>query len=213
MHYDNLERLFSTKRLETYNIQFQGDKAKAVQYYQLNTKLSESFYPFLANLEIALRNSIHQSFSKRFKNENWFEMIENNELINQINNAKSKIRKNRQEITSDKIVAELTFGFWTSLFNKQYAKEYWKPLMHVFKELNVKEIQRDKIAYKLNQVRKFRNRIFHYEPICNDLKALKTNISNIFDILSWLDKELLEWSMTSEKLETYYKEAAELKST
>lgn len=35
-------------------------------------------------------------------------------------------------MTADKVVAELTFGFWTALFNKQYAKDFWKPLMYAF---------------------------------------------------------------------------------
>ncbi len=212
MRTENLERLLSAKRLDTYYNLFKGDKTKAIEYYQLNTKISESFYPLLANLEIALRNSVHQSFSVRFETENWFETLEYQDLIDQIKIAKSKITKNRQQLSCDKIVAELTFGFWTSLFNKQYAKLFWRPLMFAFKELDNEQKHRDKIAYKLNQVRKFRNRIFHYEPICNDLVALKTNHSNIIDILNWLDKDLVAWTLANENFESLYTKAIELKA-
>lgn len=74
-----------------------------------------------------------------------------------------------KELVYRKTFYKQTFGFWTSLFNKQYARLFWRPLMFAFKELDNKQKQRDKIAYKINQIRKFRNRIFHYEPICNDL--------------------------------------------
>ena len=41
--------------------------------------------------------------------------------------------------------------------------------MYAFPLLGTPNKRRDKISYKLNHIRKFRNRIFHYEPICNDL--------------------------------------------
>lgn len=212
MKNEKLERLLSAKRLDTYYKLFEGDKIKAIEYYQLNTKISEAFYSLLANLEVALRNSVHQSFSVRFKTDNWFEILDYQDLADQVNVAKFKITKNRHQLSSDKIVAELTFGFWTSLFNKQYAKLFWRPLMFAFKELDNNQKHRDKIAYKLNQVRKFRNRIFHYEPICNDLLALKTNYSNIIDVLNWLDKDLVAWTLTNENFEALYKKAVEMKA-
>ena len=96
MQNENLEKLLSAKRLDTYYKLFDGDKSKAIEYYKLNTKISEAFYPMLANLEIALRNAIHQSFSVRFDTENWFETLESQDLSDQVNIAKSKITKNRQ---------------------------------------------------------------------------------------------------------------------
>lgn len=212
MQNENLEKLLSSKRLETYYRQFNDDKNKAIEYYKVNTKISESFYPLLANLEIVLRNSIHQSFSIRFDTENWFDQLEFKELEDQVKVAKSKITKNRQQLSSDKIIAELTFGFWTSLFNKQFARQFWRPLMYAFKELKKEQKQRDKIAYKLNQIRKFRNRIFHYEPICNDLTALKTNHNSIIEILNWLDKDLVSWTSSNDNFETLFKKAVELKA-
>ncbi len=211
MKNENLERLLSEKRLDTYYKLFNGDKNKAIEYYKLNTKVSEAFYPMLANLEIALRNSVHQSFVVRFDTENWFETVEYQDLADQIKIAQSKIIRSKQQLSCDKIVAELTFGFWTSLFNKQYAKLFWRPLMFAFKELDNEEKQRDKIAYKLNQVRKFRNRVFHYEPICNNLLALKTNYTNIVDILNWLDKDLVAWTLTNENFEILYKKAVDFR--
>ena len=82
-------------------------------------------------------------------------------MQDQINIAKSKITASKNQITIDKLVSELTLGFWTSLFNKYYAKDYWKPLMYAFPLLNNKQKHRNVIAFKLNNIRKFRNRIFH----------------------------------------------------
>ena len=63
MNINDLEKLLSQKRLSTYYNLFPTDKEKAIEYYRLNTQISESLYPLLSNLEIALRNSIHNSFA------------------------------------------------------------------------------------------------------------------------------------------------------
>ena len=132
MQVADLERLLSQSRLATYYKLFPNDKQKAIEYYQLNTQIAESFYPLLSNLEIVLRNAIHNSFSIHFKNTNWQAQVNYPELQDQINIAKSKISASKNQITIDKLVSELTLGFWTSLFNKNYAKDYWKPLMYAF---------------------------------------------------------------------------------
>ena len=115
-------------------------------------------------------------------------------------------------MTADKVVAELTFGFWTALFNKQYAKDFWKPLMYAFLLLDTPNKHRDKISYKLNQVRKFRNRIFHYEPICNDLTALATNHNHILEILNWINADIVSWTKQIDRFDNLYKQAVALRS-
>ena len=49
------------------------------------------------------------------------------------------------------------------------------------------------ISYKLNKAHKFRNRIFHYESICNDITALAMNHTNILEILYWINANIVAW--------------------
>lgn len=114
-------------------------------------------------------------------------------------------------MTTDKVVAELTFDFWTAFFNKQYAKDCWKPLMYAFPMLATPNKRRDKISYKLNHIRKFRNRIFHYEPICNDLTALATNHNNILEILNWINVDIVSWTKKIDRFDNLYKQAVALR--
>ena len=212
MNFTDLERLLSEKRLSTYYNLFPADKEKAIEYYRLNTQISESFYPLLSNLEIVLRNAIHNSFSIHYKSADWFSQFKQPELFDQVNIAKRKILTGHNLMTADKVVAELTFGFWTSLFNKQYAKDFWKPLMYAFPLLDTANKRRDKIAYKLNHIRKFRNRIFHYEPICNDLTALAANHNNILEILNWINADIVSWTKQIDRFDNLYKQAVALRS-
>lgn len=213
MNINELEMLLSEKRLSTYYRLFPGDKERAIEYYRLNTQISESLYPLLSMLEIALRNLIHRSFTVHFKKEDWFSDLRQPELFDQVNVAKRKILAANYQMTPDKVVAELTFGFWTALFNKQYAKDFWKPLMFAFPLLETAHKRRDKISFKLNQVRKFRNRIFHYEPVCNDLRMLAANHQNILQILDWINDGIVRWTKQIDRFEGLYEQAQDLRSS
>jgi hypothetical protein len=212
MNFQDLESLLSESRLGTYYKLFPTNKEKAVEYYLLNTQISESFYPLLSTLEIVLRNSIHTSFSIHFKSYDWFSKFTQPELLDQVNVAKRKVLRSCSHITPDKIIAELTLGFWASLFYKQYAKYFWKPLMHIFPLINPLDKHRDKIAYKLDQTRRFRNRIFHYEPICNDLNVLAKNHNNILDILNWINGDIVTWTKQVDRFNNLYRQAVYLRS-
>lgn len=210
MQIEDLQRLFSKSRLETYYRLFPSNKQKAIEYYQVNTQIAEAFYPLLSNFEVVLRNSIHNSFSVHFKSEDWYEQIKYPELKDQINVAKSKISLSKKEFTIDKLVSELTLGFWTALFNKKYAKDFWKPLMYAFPLIEKELKHRNTIAFKLNNIRKFRNRIFHYEPICNDLNMLEINHQNILEILKWINTEIVEWTKKIDRFDELLKQAKEM---
>jgi hypothetical protein len=213
MQIEVLERLFSKSRLETYYNIFPNDKEKAIVYYQLNIQISEALYPLLSNFEVVLRNSIHNSFSIHFKTENWFEKINYPEMVDQINVAKSKISLSKKEFTIDKLVSELTLGFWTALFNKKYAKDFWKPLMYAFPMISKDQKHRNKIAFKLNNIRKFRNRIFHFEPIFNELDILEINHKNILETLEWMNLEIVKWTRKIDRFENLLIEAKKLNTS
>jgi hypothetical protein len=167
MQVAELEKLLSQSRLATYYQLFPNDKQIAIEYYQLNTQIAESLYPLLSNLEIVLRNTIHNSFSIHFKNSNWYTLVNYPELQDQINIAKSKITASKNQITIDKLVSELTFGFWTSLFNKNYAKDYWKPFFACLVwQINKKE------CIKLGIVKRIQKQIDKFALTNEDLNII-----------------------------------------
>ncbi len=204
MQFEDLEKLLSNTRLENYYLKFPNSKQKALEFYQLNTQIAESLYPLLSNFEVVLRNSINYSFIIHFKSTTWYENLNYPELTSQINEAKAKIHKKNNQITSDRIVSELTLGFWTSLFNKKYAKDLWKPLMYIFPYVDKQTNQRNIISNKLNNIRKFRNRIFHFEPICNDLQLLKKNHYQILELLDGINKDVLVWTKQIDRFDELF---------
>ncbi|MWV63177.1 hypothetical protein DCO58_00245 [Helicobacter saguini] len=166
---------------------------KNIESYNENLQVSKSCYIPLALLEVSLRNSIDMVFSKHFnKNgKDWlFDEIDflDNIQIMRIKKAKEKILSRKEILTKDKLIAELTFGFWTSLFSESYKQIMrFSLIKEIFPNLPPKTtilINRKIIWTRLNHIRLFRNRIFHYENI---LKPKFTNIIlSIYKILDFI---------------------------
>ncbi len=66
-----LEHALSLERFSRYLAWADGDRARAIELYTLNTRISESLYIPLQALEIALRNRIHAVMTKT-RHVSWF---------------------------------------------------------------------------------------------------------------------------------------------
>lgn len=166
------------------------------EYYVANIKISQAFYQILSTIEITLRNAIDITF-KNLLGENWLEQEYLNNYIlhqqdyNKFKTSYEKIKnKYKNKFTSGKVVAELHFGFWATLCSKKYNDRIWTKksfFKGVFENyLKSKQQQIHSIAVKLNKIRNFRNRVFHYEPIIRDdygIKCMYILIKETLDLL------------------------------
>jgi hypothetical protein len=165
--FEQLTAAFSQERLAAY-LAKGLDKREALAAYCWNTQLSQAFYPALQTLEIALRNSIHQAISDIYQT-NWFDTLPLHALEQTaITKAKTTLAKQRKQPEPSRIVAELHFGFWTSLLDVRYEHNQilWPRLLKAsFPAMPRKIRTRHYLSKQLNRIRNLRNRVFHYEPI------------------------------------------------
>lgn len=167
----------SVERLKSF-IRNENDTINDVlSRYIDNIQISQSLYPELSVLEITLRNSIDSMLKTNFS-ENWLEeevkfnkILEKKEyniLVDVYNSTEEECKKDSKEFTSGKVIANLNFGFWTSLCSKQYSLTIWhkkKCFRSVFANYPSKKQEISKISRQLYEIRRIRNRIFHYEQI------------------------------------------------
>ena len=185
-----LKYYFSTPRFNVYLAKTNSDFDKAYRLYKANIELSEAFYPILSVLEISLRNAIHGTLKNHFQDEYWFKNKLPVEFLPFISEATQKLTAQRKNITADRIIAELNFGFWNRLFNRNYTALLWKPLRLIFKNTPKHLRQRDTIADALFRIRTLRNRIYHYEPIFGNLQDIENLYNEMLNFLTWLDNDL-----------------------
>jgi hypothetical protein len=196
MNKEILEKAFSDERLEKYFKRYSSID-KAIEHYQCNIELAESFYSSICVLEVLLRNSINRELVSLFGRSDWYALFSGTPGLSDLNKYITQANKqiaNRKEIaTSSKIIAELTLGFWVSLFNVEYERILWKNLRKVFPNMPKKERQRKKVAPPLNRFRTFRNRIFHHEPISWNLERLKQIHNEMIDVIKWMNRDIPFW--------------------
>ncbi|MFB9245339.1 hypothetical protein [Massilia antarctica] len=139
MNWNDLERHCSTARLGRYRSSCAGDERKAVSAYVNNMLLAGAMTPMLSVLEIALRNGIHRRMSALYERPDWWEAWSGAPVfarqIDEVMVAKGRLQRRAEIATPDKIVAELAFGFWSSLFNGAFTAVLWKDLRLVFSPL------------------------------------------------------------------------------
>lgn len=180
-----LENALSTDRLHTYMNWANQNRDDAIALYSLNMAISEAFYTPLHLLEISLRNAIHDKMLNQY-GAGWFsnnQIITNQFQQRKIQDAYDKLGAGASD---SQIVAELTFGFWTTLFSPNYHS-LWQHLNQIFNH----PVQRRNIAGKLSNTRKLRNRIAHHEPIIKrNLPALHQDMR---ELIGWLSTDTLVW--------------------
>jgi hypothetical protein len=195
--FGEIEQGLSSERLSAYAVAQGGaapDPCATLARYLLNMALCESLYSPLQLCEIALRNAIHRHGSALMSRPDWYDdprFVLTPWAADEVTKAKSKISKTRKPITSGRVVAELQFGFWISLFEAHYEQRtpflpgaFKAVFPHLPKSLHKR---RDRKG-DLDKIRQLRNRVFHHERIVhwNDLDAQH---QLILDVISWVSPE------------------------
>jgi hypothetical protein len=163
----SIEEALSADRFGRYLAWAGGDPERALDLYQLNTRLSEALYPPLQTLEIVLRNRIHGILSVTRKPD-WF--AEDGLLLvphqsDQILNARAELVRENKELTPSGVVSSLTFSFWTTLLGPAYETLWQTDLHRIGRREDGKGLRRKDLSGPLTRIRLLRNRIAHHEPI------------------------------------------------
>jgi len=201
------EKVFSEKRLEKYFKRY-GVTEKAMTHYRCNIELSEAFYPCISTFEIVLRNGISRELSVLFGREDWYSVFAVTPGLTALNKyiqqANRQIAGRKEYSTPSKMIAELTMGFWVSLFNVEYERILWKDLRRVFPNMPKKGRQRKKVAPPLNRFRGLRNRIFHHEPISWNLERINQIHVEMLTVMGWMNKDIPTWIAPFDRFDTVF---------
>lgn len=205
---DQLRRAISHERLDAYRQRgTSNDDAELFAHYAWNMVLSESLYTPLQCLEVNLRNSIHDAASAQFKTDTWFDLpgVLSLQEINKVHEARTTLIKGKKPLDAGRIIPELTFGFWTSLFDVRYEKILWPWLLKPVVPNMPRHIRiRKNLSKRLNRIRTLRNRIFHHEPIWHwhDLQSQHTDI---IETITWVNPAMSVFVEQFDRFKRIYK--------
>ena len=119
----DLEAVLSPPRFGTYLRETGGDRHKAMELYCWNTDISAAFYVMLQFCELAIRNGAVEAVEAEF-GANWHLNRGFVYTLPKLNKGRGYQPQTdlqtcaRRFPTAGKVVAELKFAFWQSLFVK-----------------------------------------------------------------------------------------------
>ena len=206
---------YSSERLFSFAYSENDTISDIITNYADNIKISQSIYPELCTLEVILRNAIDSTLKNNIS-QTWLEDEINNNalldaseyktLIKAYYNTKDDCKAASKDFTTGKVIANLSFGFWTNLCVKKYNSKIWnkpKCFYGVFANYPYGR-SINPIAKKLYAIRRFRNIVFHYEKIFKYPKCTLALYNDILEILSYLPNDELDiLKSTSTFLDTY----------
>lgn len=193
-----LESVLSTERLATYVGWAEGDTTRALELYALNTAMSEALYTPLQMLEVTMRNRFHAALSATHGSA-WFDQpgfLQVAHQVEQLEKAKEQLAEEGKQLEPGRIVAALTFGFWTALLNKDYEDLWRTTLRHALdpsaRDEKGKGLARKNLTTLATPLRKLRNRVAHHEPIL--YWSLPKHHANILRFTGWLSPAAEAWT-------------------
>lgn len=195
--FDILSGAFSSQRLEKYINLYNGDVMKVAAHYKANIALSESLYTSLSVFEVTLRNALSKELERMMGRKDWYSVFPSNpalkSLTSEVTVAIRHISQRGEMVSPDKIIAELTFGFWVTLLNSEYELSLWKSLRLAFPHMPKKDRKRKNVSSPCNALRKLRNRVFHHESICWDLDYITDIHNRLVMVLGWINTDMPLW--------------------
>lgn len=196
---DQIEAVLSSERLRPYASG--GTTRQAIENYLWNIALCEALYPVLNILEVGLRNSLDRAIGAEYpvtsygRVMSWLDRnpgVVAQDDVGMVNYAIRRLQEKHEALSHGKLVAELTFGFWTSLFDVRYERGQilWPTLLRaVFPHMPRNIRKRRHISPQLNRIRHLRNRVFHYEPIWH-WADLREKHDEALEVVAWISPAL-----------------------
>lgn len=180
--YAVLSKSLSRNRLATYSITADLDSSDAVARYLWNLALSAAMQPVVHTLEISFRNALFDvgneaaaksPFATRIV-PSWLDakpsMLASQEEAD-VTKAVQRLGRNSKRHTAGHLVGHLSFGFWIRLCNSPYEQgrpngpALWPLAAKRFPNCPRTERTRERIRDAFDEVREFRNRMAHHQPI------------------------------------------------
>lgn len=186
----------SDPRLERYRRPLGATDLDMVTNYYWNMELADALHCSLGTVEVLLRNSLHNTLNQFFGRPDWYDgtgLLEERQQV-QRDEARHHIESRKRAVTPERMVSQLTFGFWVTLLSANYNDRFWRPV----KGMNLKitfphappKLRRSDIQAKYFRVNNLRNLAFHHEPIF-DLASLLDDHRRAYEAIAWIDPTLV----------------------
>jgi len=199
---ESLETTLSPGRLALYERLAGGTSEDALRLYCWNMGLSQVLYWPLHAFEVSLRNAMADRIADEY-GDDWYERIVSfstsrspkpNDEAAHVEKAKRKLDEEGLAYGHDNIVAAISLGFWQGLLKLEYRDRLWDPLFSKIFQM----IDREEAYKKVNQIKRLRNNVAHYEPVLvflprGDKRELFKDYKVVLKMIRWICPDTAHW--------------------
>lgn len=157
-----------------------GDKDRALHLYDWNAQLASAWIRDVGCLEVALRNAYDRALLRHpgIGSTDWLDAPqrlilfpprlsaegkdENTDMRGKIKAAHRQWKDDPVPPARGKVLAEMTFAFWTSLTATEHEATIWTPVLHTALDPTT---DRTKLHPHMAEIRELRNRAAHMESV------------------------------------------------
>ncbi|HEV3411688.1 MAG TPA: hypothetical protein VG101_04375, partial [Puia sp.] len=202
-------KYLSIQRFNRYLLATSNNNLRAKRLYAANIRLAQAFHPIMSLFEVVLRNGLNSVLTTHFSDPDW--------IVNQkrgfmsdsslapshfflrtcVQKTESNLIRKNIPITAGKIISDQTFGFWVAFFLPHHYTLVSGQSLHVFPHKPAID-NRATIHRKLEDVKNFRNRMNHCEPLCfsgNNIDCTYAMAIRgvLYDLITWIEPDLVPY--------------------
>ena len=219
MTYSDFEIAFSKPRIGRFLLAAKGDQEKALRLYKQNIQISQTLFGLLSIFEVTLRNKIDQYYRNYFKDNDWLKnncdeagIFSHPSFLKFGFETRTKILTTYtllgKRYTHDRLVAELSFGFWSYMLAPVQFIAGGQGLHKIY-IFRPKGTTQKLIFNELDEIRSLRNRIAQNEPlIFNKHDNVSTTSTNM--VYDYIINQTLWLGFDPDKLFMGIDEAAKI---
>lgn len=226
-----VEQALSTARLDSYR-RHTSTEDHAWALYRWNIAIAAALLPLAADLEVTLRNTVHDRLTDYFRRDDWWTSptLVLDDMTNQM--LAKAVRKHRKGLARGtvgpgKVVADTTLGVWVRLLGRggrsalgqaiDYEAGLWRPALRLGFARGIKTSSgrerrptRNDVHRRAQAFQRLRNRAVHHEPVFNgiaipgtrELMPLDEVWERSIELLEWMNPELAALHRDADKFAT-----------
>lgn len=169
--YPTLRVRMSAARLAPYEAATGACDHTTVALYEWNLSVSAALFHDLSAFEVLFRNAVDLSLRTKYQQTEtappWWDQVALHEKAKKtLAKAIDRVGGRDGGVDQDKVVAELTFGFWRYLLLPKYQPNVWPFISRALSHApTTSPLMRVDVEKAVDNLWYLRNRIAHHEPI------------------------------------------------
>ncbi|MFJ3029957.1 hypothetical protein ACIPEQ_14035 [Curtobacterium sp. NPDC087080] len=189
--------LLTEARLASY-LRATRTRSGAMRLYEWNVRVAAGVMELTAAVEVVSRNAMDReltSWANRRRAGDWLDAAPLDPRgRHDVDKAKERAARGGASGRHDRVLAELSFGFWRYLLSSRYHASLWVPDLHRAFPRGPVDLRsrRREVEGRMHRLHLARNRAAHHEPIHQ--RDLRRGLDDALDLLGWVHPMAAEWA-------------------